>query len=575
MKRVLLVTAALVAAVAVWTVVSLPPRALALDASWSDGTVAGIIHVHTSRSDGSSPPEVVAAAAARAGLAFVVFTDHGDATRVPDPPTYRAGVLCLDGVEISTTGGHYVALDAGASPYPLGGEPRDVIADVARLGGFGIAAHPDSPKRELAWHDWTSPIDGIEILNPDTAWREHAYLGTWRSRAHLISSLVTYPWRPTETIGALLTPSAGARAAWDRLTAARAVVGVSGVDAHARLALRDTEPAESRFALPIPGYETSFRAMSVRVRPTGSLTGDAVVDASRILAGVRKGDLYTAVDAFAAPPRLTVAMTQGDRQAAMGDAVTDGPGLALQVRHNGGDGFVAQVWKGGAIVSSHDEPEFTSPVTTGPGAYRVEVRDPRHPDGPAWLTSNPVYVRAPQAQPTPSAAPASPPPSPQPPVALFDGRTTNGWTLESDRNSLSAVDVVRSLTGPELRIRYGLAGGARVGQFAGVAVDTLDGAGAYNRITFAARAERPIRLSIQVRAEVRGAPPERWQRSIYLDTTERAYAIDFDDMAAVGETHTPKAPRATIRNVLVIVDTTNSRPGSSGSVWMRNPRLER
>ena len=93
--------------------------------------------------------EVVPAAAARVGLKFIVFTDHGDATRRPDAPAYRSGVLCLDGVEISTTGGHYIALDMPASPFPLGGEPRDVVEDVQRLGGFGIVAHPDSPKTEL------------------------------------------------------------------------------------------------------------------------------------------------------------------------------------------------------------------------------------------------------------------------------------------------------------------------------------------------------------------------------------------------------------------------------------------
>ena len=38
----------------------------------------------------------VAAAAAAAGLQFVVFTDHGDATRPPDPPAYRHGVLTID-----------------------------------------------------------------------------------------------------------------------------------------------------------------------------------------------------------------------------------------------------------------------------------------------------------------------------------------------------------------------------------------------------------------------------------------------------------------------------------------------
>ncbi|MEQ1871626.1 MAG: hypothetical protein ABL961_16545, partial [Vicinamibacterales bacterium] len=223
MKRVLLVTAALVAAVAVWTVVSLPPPTIALEAAWDDGAVPGVIHIHTNRSDGLSDPGTVASAAARAGLKFIVYTDHGDATRVPDPPTYRAGVLCIDAVEISTTGGHYVALGMPAAPYRLGGEPRDVVEDVARLGGFGIAAHPDSPRAELAWHDWNASIDGLEILNPDSAWRAHAYRGGIRARLRLLSAFATYPFRAAETIGALLTESTDAKTQWARLSAIRPV----------------------------------------------------------------------------------------------------------------------------------------------------------------------------------------------------------------------------------------------------------------------------------------------------------------------------------------------------------------
>ena len=92
----------------------------------------------------------------RAGLQFVILTDHGDGTE-PAPPAYVDGVLCIDGVEISTNGGHYVALGMSPAPYPLGGEPVAVVEDVARLGGFGIAAHPDSPKPSLAWTDWDVP----------------------------------------------------------------------------------------------------------------------------------------------------------------------------------------------------------------------------------------------------------------------------------------------------------------------------------------------------------------------------------------------------------------------------------
>ena len=171
-------TAAIVAAVIFFLLATLPaaPRA----ASWpgdpacrparSRARITSTPRDRTDRGDRAA----VAAAAARAGLAFVIVTDHGDGTRTPDPPAYIGGVLCLDGVEISTTGGHYVALGLGPAPYPLGGAPSAVVEDVARLGGFGIAAHPDSPRPELAWTDWDAPIDGIEWLNGDSEWRDES-----------------------------------------------------------------------------------------------------------------------------------------------------------------------------------------------------------------------------------------------------------------------------------------------------------------------------------------------------------------------------------------------------------------
>ena len=123
-----------------------PQKSSVLAPSFPDGTIPGALHIHSTRSDGRGTLDEIAHAAARAGLKFIVITDHGDATRAPDAPVYREGVLCLDAVEISTAGGHYIALDMPKAPYPLGGQARDVVDDVKRLGGFGIAAHPDSPK---------------------------------------------------------------------------------------------------------------------------------------------------------------------------------------------------------------------------------------------------------------------------------------------------------------------------------------------------------------------------------------------------------------------------------------------
>ncbi|MCY3846760.1 MAG: PHP domain-containing protein, partial [Acidobacteria bacterium] len=151
-----LAPAALLVAGALWLIV--PPaarRAGPEDHAPLPGrapvVVRGALHVHSVWSDGSGTVPEIAAAAHRAGLDFVVLTDHGDGTRPPAPPAYRSGVLCLDGVEISTDGGHYMALGLPQAPYPLGGDAAGVVEDVARLGGFGIVAHPASPKPELAW----------------------------------------------------------------------------------------------------------------------------------------------------------------------------------------------------------------------------------------------------------------------------------------------------------------------------------------------------------------------------------------------------------------------------------------
>jgi len=566
--------AALVAAVVVFTFFALPPRPIALDTSWRDGAIRGVIHIHTNRSDGLSSPDEIAAAAARAGLAFIVFTDHGDATRTPDPPTYRSGVLCLDGVEISTSNGHYVVLGMDAAPYPLGGEARDVVEDVRRLGGFGIAAHPDSPKTELSWTAWDTPIDGLELVNPDTSWRVHVLEGGWAAGRRLVPALLTYPVRASETMGRLLTESPALVHRWQQLTANRRVVSTAGADAHAKLELRAGEVGQNGLSLPVPGYESSFRMLSVHVVPTEPLTGDAPADATRVLSAIRNGHLYSTIDSWAAPAQFEFTATNATGTARPGDEMKASGPLTLQVRSNAPAAFHTSIWRDGEAILN-DQPGPTATVTSDdrPAVYRAEIRSAAQPGAPAWVTSNPIYVRADRKDPTPAVA-AVPPASPRKDRSLFDGRTAAGWSRESDAQSLSDIEAVLMTSGMELRLRFGLLGGADLGQFAGAAAETSNGVAASDRLAFTIRGERPMRLSIQVRAELKDAPPERWQRSIYLDETDREQTIFFADMAAVGITHTPRAPLADVRAIMFIVDTTNTNPGASGRIWIRNVRLQ-
>ena len=69
-----------------------------------------------------------------------------------------SGVLTHRGVELNTTAGHLAALGATPSPYPMAGTPADVIEDVHRLGGIGVAAHPESPRAVAQLAGWDVPL---------------------------------------------------------------------------------------------------------------------------------------------------------------------------------------------------------------------------------------------------------------------------------------------------------------------------------------------------------------------------------------------------------------------------------
>src|SRR5205814_5782968 len=202
------------------------------------------------------------------------------------------------------------------------------------------------------------------------------------------------------------------------------------------------------------------------------------------------------------------------------------------------------MWREGEATAEKGEREFSIAADSTPSVYRVTIRDPARPSLPAWLISNPIYVGAPaSAQPATRQSPATAR------LSLFDGHSTGGWSKESDAVSLSVIEAVQMVPAIELRLRYGLSGGSAVGQYSGAAVEIPHGVREYDRVAFTIRGEHPMRLSIQVRAEVLNAPPERWQRSIYIDGTDSERSVMFGDMRPVGVTHTDRAVPENVRAI--------------------------
>jgi hypothetical protein len=545
----------LLAALAAMIYLLLPPkpRHLSTEALLNAPVVRGAFHVHTRRSDGSGTIEQVAAAAGRARLSFVIVTDHGDAARPPEPPVYLDGVLVIDAVEVSTDGGHVVALGMPVAPYPLAGEARDVVEDIARLGGMSIAAHPDSPKPSLRWTDWSSPVDGIEWLNADSEWRDEG-------AGRLARAIMTYPFRRPETLATLLDRQDDAIKRWEALLARRPVVALAAGDAHARIGLSG-EPDAGRFALHLPAYEEMFRTFSIAI-PRLALSGDAAADAEAIVTSVLEGNVFSSIDAIAAPSVLGFTGTSSGIRVGIGGRLPVGKPVDFTVETNAPADARIRLLKDGTVVTENGGPTLRYTAPEGPGVYRVEVSLPGAPGSPAipWIFSNPIYVRPPAA-----GAPAVRPAATQTAALYLDGPSP-GWAVETSARAKGTLDGTKTIDGTELTLRYALGGSLADSPFVALTMPVGPLAD-YDRLTFTARALRPMRVSVELRMPD-GADGQRWHRSVYLDETPRTVSVFFDEMTPRGEVSRRSPDLSAVDTVLFVVDTVNAYPGSNGQFWL-------
>ncbi len=519
LKKIAIATAAIVAAVVLFLLATLPPQPLVIHSDTVDQallrrTIRGAYHVHTTQSDGSGDRDTVAAAAARAGLRFVIFTDHGDGARPVPQPEYLHGVLCLDGVEVSTNGGHYVALDMPTAPYPLGGDAAAVVEDVRRLGGFGIAAHPHHPRAEIAWSDWSAPIDGIEWINLDSEWRDDGPLALARVP-------FDYLLRPAAAIASLLDRPVATLGQWDTLERSRSVVGLAAVDAHGA-GRRNGEGRAAKLGLG-PGYEASFLTVSNSVLLEGPLIGTAAEDARLVFAAIRQGSVYS---------------------------VVDGIGSGVLLKKAGPDGAFE-------VASPLPDGARPDPVAVD-GRSRLEVLVARGPGVPAvpWVISNWSGAHR--------TAPPIPPTADQTDVRPLG--LASPWRVEKDAASSGQV----SVSDATATLHYVLAQD-RASRFVAAAADLDVSQASAGSLVFDAHASNPMRVSVQLRF----GDGTRWVKSVYLDQDVRRVVIEPAEMTAAERSGTPIPDPATASSVLFVVDLVNARPGDSGSFTIRDLRRSR
>ena len=550
---------AIAAAVAALVVLALVPRAARPTAGPPASTVRGAYHLHSDRSDGSGTVDAIAAAASRAGLQFIILTDHGDGTRALDAPAYRHGVLTIDAVELSTTGGHYVVLNLPAAPYPIAGTPESVIEDVRRFGGFGIAAHPGSARESLRWMAWEEPFDGLEWLNADSEWRDEP-------RLPIMRTLLTYAVRPPESMARLLDRPDLVMRRWDGATATRRVSAIAAADAHARLGYDETaDPDRSWLHLPLPGYESSFRTFSNHVVLEAPLSGDAAPDADRVLRAIRDGRLYSVIDALATPGSLSFAATSGGRSAVMGDELPITGDVLLHASAAAPPGTTLVLLKNGQRIHAVTDGVLEANGGQDTAAYRIEAYTEAAPGGPTvpWIVSNPIYAGFSRS----AAVPAVETPAAfRIPARLDEAAVEHGAKDTSTFARPAIIDPrSRRLAGEApLAWTFELSPGTPSGQFAAIAIPTSGVLTEFDRVRLAVTSPAPMRAWVQLRAPIDGL--DRWGMTFYADAESRVVELPLRAFRPIGRTSSERPPLDRITSLLLVVDTLNTRPGTSGSL---------
>jgi hypothetical protein len=389
-----------------------------------------------------------------------------------------------------------------------------------------------------------------------------------------VAAIFHYPIRPAETVASLTTPPDQTMTHWNALVLRRKIVGLAGDDAHAKLEFRNSPSGDNRYSAPIPSYDASLRTLSVHLTPEHPFSGNAADDGAVVMRAIRGGHLYIAMDAIASPPSFEFTATNSLGTAREGDELAVGGPVTLHVRSNAPAGFTTIVWRGRQMLATEQRNEFTVPGGQNPAVYRVEIRSTEATRQITWLFSNPIYVRAPQAR------TSSPDPVVEASIPLFDALPPSGWHVETDATSTAALVEVPTPAGAGLQLRYTLSPGPASGQQAAMIWGTRDGrvpAGmsSYRRLKFVARADRPMRISVQLRTPDVGRTLRRWQRSVYVDTSAREQVVEFDDLTPSPGTEAGKPPLDQVNAVMLVVDTVNTKPGSSGSLWVSSPALQK
>lgn len=237
----------------------------------------GAVHIHTKYSDGTGTIEEIARDAKKAGLDWIIITDHNTLAGLKNGEEgWYNGVAVIVGNEISPKDcNHYLAIGI-TEELPDNLSPEEYIKEVKTQGGIGFVAHPDESRIRrnnfppLRWCDWSMRgFDGIELWN---------YLSDWTDNYDAALTPLHVLARNFIVQG----PSEEVRSWWDEMNreTEEIVPAIGGLDSHC-----------FKFGpLRIFPYYSSFKTLTNYLYLDEELSADFEQAKSQVLGALKAGN---------------------------------------------------------------------------------------------------------------------------------------------------------------------------------------------------------------------------------------------------------------------------------------------
>ena len=338
---------------------------------------SGIIHVHSTYSDGTRSIPEIARISNELDIQFVLMTDHNTIQpKLDGLEGWYDKILLGIGCELNDEEdeNHYLAFDIDEEIKET--DPDTYVCLVREQGGFGIIAHPDEsrshiPKyRAYPWKIWDSECyDGIEIWNQMSEWMEGLTTKNKYFR-------VLHPRR------SIITPKAETLKKWDKISMDRKLVGIGGVDAHGH-----KYKILGLFPYTVFRYKISFKTIRTHVLMDYPLEKgqDYKKGLANIFNAIKQAHCFVSHYYFGDASDFRFLAENKDTVVIMGDSIILDEKAKLIVQNP----VKAETYlvRNGEYVESHlaKDIEFAIDRT---GVYRIETHVEKRP----WIMSNHIRV---------------------------------------------------------------------------------------------------------------------------------------------------------------------------------------